>query len=325
MLRSRRSSSAWSTEPVAATFWENPVTVQVPATSANLGPGYDTLGLALSLFDEVSATVITGGLVVQVEGEAADDVPLDETHLVVTTMRRAFAAMDAEPSGLSVHCINRIPHARGLGSSSAAIVAGLWLARALVVDGDERLSNDELLALAAEIEGHPDNVAPCLLGGVTIAWTDATGEAHAVTRTAMEQVQAIAFIPSTGVATHAARGLLPATVPHGDAAFNVARSALVVDALTAEHNAGDRAALLLEATDDRLHQAQRASAMPESFALVGRLRADGVAAFISGAGPTVLALVCDVASRDRAHAQAPADFEVIDLDVAARGVTVIDG
>ncbi len=310
---------------MAATFWENPVTVEVPATSANLGPGYDTLGLALDLVDEVSATVTGAGLVVQVEGEGAEGVPLDESHLIIRTMRQAFEAMDAQPSGLSLHCINRIPHARGLGSSSAAIVAGLWLARALVVDGDERLSNDDLLALATRIEGHPDNVAPCLLGGLTVAWTDADGVGRAITRSVAPEVRAVAFIPADGVETEVARGLLPAEIPHADAAFNVARAALLVDALTADLDPDRRSALLLEATDDRLHQRQRSVAMPGSFALVEALRAAGLPAFVSGAGPTVLVLVLDQVQQDAATALAPPGFVTLPLALAPRGVTVIDG
>jgi homoserine kinase len=310
---------------VAATFWENPVTVEVPATSANLGPGYDTLGLALELVDEVSATVTGAGLVVQVEGEGAEGVPLDESHLIIRTMRQAFDAMDAQPSGLSLHCINRIPHARGLGSSSAAIVAGLWLARALVVDGDERLSNDDLLELATRIEGHPDNVAPCLLGGLTVAWTDADGVGRAISRTVSPEVRAVAFIPADGVETEVARGLLPAEIPHADAAFNVARAALLVDALTADMAVERRASLLLEATGDRLHQRQRSVAMPASFALVETLRQSGVPAFISGAGPTVLALVLDGIQEAAALSRAPGGFRALPLAVTPRGVTVIDG
>lgn len=336
MPKSRRSNSAWPTKPVAVTFWDNPVTAHVPATSANLGPGYDSFGLALDVMDEVSAAVTSGGLAVQVEGEGEGEVSLDESHLVVSTMREAFAAMDAHPAGLSVHCINRIPHARGLGSSSAAIVAGLWLARALVVDGDERLTNDALLALASRIEGHPDNVAPCLLGGFTIAWQDSDGVAHAVSRPVATGIAAVAFIPATGLNTRTARQLLPASVPHADAAFNVARAALLVEALTmsdasavrsgdASRAARDRAALLVEATDDRLHQAQRAVAMPESFSLVERLRAAGIPAFISGAGPTVLALTTHPAMSDVIRSIPAPDFRVLDVSMAERGVTIIDG
>jgi homoserine kinase len=325
--------SAWSTESVASAFWENPVTVAVPATSANLGPGFDCLGLALDLVDEVTVQVVGGGLAVEVEGEGAPDLSRDESHLVVSSMRQAFDAMEVSPAGLLVHCRNRIPHARGLGSSSAAIVAGLWAARACVVDGDERMSDADLLDLATRIEGHPDNVAPCLLGGLTLSWT-AGGATRAVSRP-VRDLRAVAVVPGEAVSTGMVRGLLPEAVPLGDAVFNAARTALLLDLLAGDGDDGrsivppsDRAALLLEATDDRWHQRQRSSAMPRSFALVEHLRSIGLAAFISGAGPTVLVLVTDDAAAStvaRAVATHLPDAAVTELAFDDRGARVLAG
>jgi homoserine kinase len=198
-------------------------------------------------------------------------------------MRAAFDALGVQPAGLRVECVNRIPQARGLGSSSAAIVAGVLLARALVVDGERRLDEAAVLRLAAEIEGHPDNVAPCLLGGFTVAWTEPSG-ARAVSLPVADGVRPTVFVPAERGLTSVARAALPSTVPHGDAASNAGRAALLVHALTAEP------ALLLPATVDRLHQDYRAEGMPATSALVSALRAADVAAVVSGAGPTVLAL-----------------------------------
>jgi homoserine kinase len=264
----------------------DPVTVSVPATSANLGPGFDALGLALNLNDIVTAQVARAGYTVEVTGEGAGEVSTGPDHLIIATMLRTFEALRVRPpKGLRLTCANRIPHARGLGSSSAAIVAGITLARALVdtTAGRSNLDDEAALRLAADIEGHPDNVAPCLLGGFTIAWTDADG-AHAVRRRVAAGVRPVVFVPSVRGLTAHARAALPTAVPHADAAFNAARAALLVHALTAAPD------LLLAATDDRLHQPYRAPSMPETARLVGRLRDAGVAAFVSGAGPSVLAL-----------------------------------
>ncbi|WBB79456.1 homoserine kinase [Micromonospora sp. WMMD882] len=272
-------------------FATGPVRVRVPATSANLGPGFDALGLALGLYDDVAAEVTAGGVRVGVTGQGAGELPHDDGHLVVTAMRAAFDVLGDQPAGLSVECVNRIPQARGLGSSSAAIVAGVLLARALVVDGTDRLDDAGALRLAAEIEGHPDNVAPCLLGGFTVAWTEPSG-ARAVSLTPAEGVCPTVFVPDERGLTATARAALPSTVPHADAALTAGRAALLVHALTAAPG------LLLPATEDRLHQHYRAAGMPATYELVSALRAAGVAAVVSGAGPTVLAL-----------AEPPADLE----------------
>ncbi|GAA2318442.1 homoserine kinase [Streptomyces kunmingensis] len=265
------------------------VRVRVPATSANLGPGFDALGLSLGLYDDVVVRVADSGLNIDIAGEGSETLPRDESHLLVRSLRTAFDLLGGQPRGLEIVCANRIPHGRGLGSSSAAIVAAVVAARAVTIGGDARLDDAALLELATEIEGHPDNVAPCLLGGFTIAWME-SGAGRAIRLDAAPSVVPVVFVPAKPVLTEMARGLLPRTVPHVDAAANAGRAALLVEALTR------RPELLLPATEDRLHQEYRAPAMPESAALVERLRADGVPAMISGAGPTVIALVEDGAA-----------------------------
>ncbi|MEE1927516.1 homoserine kinase [Streptomyces sp. TRM 70351] len=262
------------------------VRVRVPATSANLGPGFDALGLSLGLYDDVVVRVADSGLHIDIAGEGAQTVPRDERHLLVRSLRTAFDLLGGQPRGLEIVCANRIPHGRGLGSSSAAICAGIVAARAVTTGGPERLDDTALLELATEIEGHPDNVAACLLGGFTLAWTEG-GAARAIRMDPAPAVVPVVFVPGKPILTETARGLLPRTVPHVDAAANAGRAALLVEALTR------RPELLLSATEDRLHQEYRAPAMAGSVDLVNRLRAEGVPAVISGAGPTVLALAQD--------------------------------
>jgi homoserine kinase len=293
-----------------------PVRVVVPATSANLGPGYDALGLALDLHDELTAEVTDGDLEVTVEGEGAGTLALDETHLVVRSMWAGYAAMGVTPPGVRLHCRNAIPHARGLGSSSAAIVGGLALARALVADGDRKLPDAELVALAADLEGHPDNVAPAALGGFTIAGRE--GERWYAVRAPVDpRVRVVVFVPPFSLSTELARGLIPETVPHADAAADAGRAALLVAALAGapEH--------LLTATRDYLHQSYRRPAMPDSLALVDQLRADGVAAVVSGAGPTVLAFVTDGPDVADVADRCPEGWTARGLDVDGDGVRVV--
>ncbi|GAA2249682.1 homoserine kinase [Actinomadura luteofluorescens] len=298
--------------------------VRTPATSANLGPGFDSLGLALALYDDVEVEATDGGLSIEVDGEGAEVADRGERHLIVRVLRRTFDVLDdlagtgpARPEGLRLRCRNRIPHSRGLGSSSAAIVAGIVAARALHPAG-KLLDDAGALRLATEIEGHPDNVAPCLAGGLTVAWT-APGGARSV-RLEPQVRRVVAFVPEQRLATERARGLLPGTVPHGDAAANAGRAALLVAALTGGLDAG----ILLDATEDRLHQDYRAPAMPESAALVARLRDAGVPAVISGAGPTVLAFT--TASRvDSTDGPVGKGWHEHPLDVATRGAHVMTG
>jgi homoserine kinase len=258
------------------------VRVRVPATSANLGPAFDCAGLALTRHDVLEFTVLPSGLEVEISGVGAGELPTDESHLVVRAFRAACTELGWTPPGLRVAAVNTIPQGRGMGSSAAAVVAGVFGAWALCPDV-EVIDLGAVLRLVTELEGHPDNVAACLLGGATLSWMEPTG-ARAVRLDVDPQVLPVVLVPDTTLSTHVARGLLPELVPHSDAAFNAARSALLVHALTAEPS------LLLDATDDRLHQRQREAAMPDSVALVDRLRAAGHAAVVSGAGPSVLVL-----------------------------------
>jgi homoserine kinase len=258
------------------------VRVRVPATSANLGPGFDAFGLALGLYDDVVVRVADSGLHVDIAGEGADTLARDEKHLVVRSLRTAFDLLGGQPRGLEVVCANRIPHGRGLGSSSAAICAGIMAARAVTIGGPAVLDDTVLLELATEIEGHPDNVAACLLGGFTLAWR--TGDkVDAVRLPVSRDVTPVAFVPGSKSSTAKARRLLPDVVPHADAAVNAGRAALLVEAL------GRRTDLLMPATEDLLHQPYRAEAMPRSATLMKALRDKGIPAVVSGAGPTVLA------------------------------------
>lgn len=302
----------------AAGFVVGPVTVEVPATSANLGPGFDSLGLALDLHDTLVDEVTGSGLELELEGEGADRLPHDERHLVVRTMRRAFAALGGQPPGLRLRFTNRIPQSRGLGSSSAAIVGGLALARALV-PGGERLGDDALLRMANELEGHPDNVAPALFGGLVVAGQDGA-DVWAVPARLDPSVEVVVFVPPDGVSTEAARGLLPDTVAHADAAANAGRAALLIAAL------GGQTGQLLRATEDFLHQSYRSSAMPDSYDLVLRLRAEGIPAIISGAGPTVLAFTTTGPGELPARSPegwCPQGWQVRPLRVDHRGVRVV--
>jgi homoserine kinase len=305
---------------VTGTYVEGDVRVRVPASSANLGPGFDALGLALSLYDDVVGRITDEGFTVEVAGEGGSGgraVARDESHLVARTMRTAFAAMDVSPPGLSIKCHNAIPHSRGLGSSAAAIVAGLVLARALVVGGADRIDDAGLLGLATEIEGHPDNVAPCLLGGLTIAWL-AHGAARAVRRDLDPTVLPVVLIPPFTASTELARGLLPSPVPHAEAAFAAGRAALLVAALTGTPHA------LFDATEDRLHQAFRAPAMADSWQLLTQLRAAGHPAVVSGAGPSIFVPARDQAEADAVRAAAPLGWRAEQLEVDILGARVLE-
>lgn len=306
-----------------------PVRVRVPATSANLGPGFDSFGLALGCYDEVTARVTDHGLDVDVQGEGAGQLPLDENHLVVRAMRRGFDAHGSQPAGLAVRCVNRIPHGRGLGSSAAAIVAGTVAARVLsqAVDppGHRLGGNEADLTLAAEIEGHPDNVAACVLGGFTVAWSEpgperagrSTVRTSAVRLEPAPAIRPVALVPIHQLATEEARALLPDSVPHRDAAHTAARAALLVHAITT------RPDLLLSATDDRLHQPYRAPAMPVSHALVMELRKAGVPAVISGAGPTVLALASSAQTDLIAARATERGWSIYDCGIDRDGVRAV--
>ncbi|GAA0281400.1 homoserine kinase [Cryptosporangium japonicum] len=306
------------------TFVSSPVVVRPPATTANIGPGYDALGAALSWHDEIELAVVGSGLTVELAGEGVEDLPRDEQHLLVRAARAAFDRLGGQPPGLRLRCVNRIPQARGMGSSSAAVVGGIVAARGLVENGTELLDDAAALALAAEIEGHPDNVAPCLLGGVTIAWTDEeTGRAHATRMEPAAGVRPVICVPTTRGYTAASRGLLPAEVPHAAAAANAGRAALLVRALTAAPE------LLLPATRDWLHQDYRRPSMPVSLELVDALRAEGIPAVVSGAGPTVLAFAPTPSTNDveaiAMKTAGPGTFAVTAVDVSTAGAVAIRG
>lgn len=266
------------------------VLVKVPATTANLGPGFDTLGLALSLYDDLVVTVREGtGATVTVIGSGEGEVSTDETNLVVTAIAHTFAAYDQELPGLDLVARNAIPHGRGLGSSGAAIVAGIMAAKGLL-EGTVDIDSSALLSLATELEGHPDNVAPALFGGLTIAWMTDAGPQYKKLMV-HRGVSPLVVVPTTTLSTKLARSLQPASVPHEDAIFNVSRSALLIAALIQSPE------LLLVATEDRLHQSYRASAMPETDVLIRVLRGHGLPAVVSGAGPSILVLCSDPAQR----------------------------
>lgn len=263
--------------------------VAVAASSANLGPGFDSLGLALGLYDEVIVETVDSGLVVQVEGEGAGQVPLTSDHLVVQAILRGMREAGVQAPGMVVRCRNAIPHQRGLGSSAAAAVGGLAVVNGLVAQVDlPGLSQDQLIQLSSEFEGHPDNAAAAVLGGAVVSWTtDGAGGAvdYAAAGVRLHpDIHLFPAIPQLRSSTAETRALLPDQVSHRDARFNLSRAALLVVALT------ERPDLLLAATEDVLHQPQRAAAQPESAAFLDLLRRNGIAAVLSGAGPAVIAL-----------------------------------
>jgi homoserine kinase len=260
----------------------------VAASSANLGPGFDSLGLALSLYDEIDIETTESGLTVDVEGEGAGQVPLDSSHLVVRAIERGLRAGGVSVAGLKVRCRNEIPHSRGLGSSAAAVVGGLAAANGLVAQSDSMpLTEVDLIQLSSEFEGHPDNAAAAVLGGAVVSWTDNDGLVPRYAAAPLRvhpDIRLFSIIPQVRSSTAETRVLLPESVSHADASFNVSRVALLVVALT------ERPDLLLEATADRLHQPARAAAMPPSAEYIAILRRCGLAAVLSGAGPAVIAL-----------------------------------
>lgn len=294
------------------------VRVRVPATSANLGPGLDALGLALALHNDVEVGLSPSGATVAIDGEGSERFATGEGNLVVRSARAALESLGVPAPGLDLRCTNRIPGARGLGSSAAAIVAGV-AAGAGLASPQEQLDLDWALDLCARLEGHPDNVAACLLGGVTVAWCESDGRARAVRADPAPDLVAVVLVPPARVSTAEARTLLPPTVGLADAAHAAGRAALATLALTA------RSDLLFPATEDRLHQAYRAAAMPSTLELLGRLRARGLAATISGAGPSILVLAghTDLASVVAAITETGIDgFDVMALTPEPVGVQV---
>lgn len=309
--------------------------VHVPATSANLGPGFDALGLALSLYDETEARVTRGGVGIKVTGEGAGTAAEGERHLVVRAMRATFSLLGGQPPGIGLRCRNSIPHGRGLGSSAAAIVTGVLAARGLVTGGADQLPDEAVFRLAVQLEGHPDNVAACLRGSLTIAWTspapDPPGSApgppstsdvpHVLRLPVLSEISPVVCVPPGALSTATARAVLPDMVPHRDAVANAARSALLVAALTRDPT------VLFDATRDYLHQEYRAGVMPHTAGLIARLRAAGVAAMVSGAGPSVLALTVDGGFPgpdlvDSIAAETGIGWDISPLDIDRQGATL---
>ncbi|MFZ0226499.1 MAG: homoserine kinase [Mycobacterium sp.] len=260
----------------------------VAASSANLGPGFDSIGLALSLYDEIIVETTHSGLTVEVEGEGAGELVLGAGHLVVRAVERGLQAAGVGVLGMTVRCRNAIPHSRGLGSSAAAVVGGLAAVNGLLAQsGSTPLNQVELIQLSSEFEGHPDNAAAAVLGGAVVSWTEPNGSPPAYSAAPVRlhpDIRLFPAIPGQRSSTAEARVLLPAQVSHEDARFNVSRAALLVVALT------ERPDLLMAATEDVLHQPQRAPAMPSSAEYLRLLRRYKVAAVLSGAGPAVIAL-----------------------------------
>ncbi|KUI33322.1 homoserine kinase [Mycobacterium sp. GA-2829] len=263
-------------------------TATVAASSANLGPGFDSLGLALSLYDEIVVETVESGLTVTVEGEGAGQVALDSSHLVVRAIEAGLRATGCTAPGMVVRCRNDIPHSRGLGSSAAAVVGGLAAANGLVAQTDSPpMTVEQLVQISSAFEGHPDNAAAAVLGGAVVTWTEGSGAQARYSAAPLRlhpDIHLFPAVPQVRSSTAETRVLLPEQVSHTDARFNLSRAALLVVALT------ERPDLLMAATEDVLHQPQRAAAMPASAEFLRVLRGCGVAAVLSGAGPAVLAL-----------------------------------
>ena len=280
--------------------------MRVPASSANLGPGFDSIGCALGVWDTCRARVTsTPGLSVAVAGEGAGSVPLDATHLVHRAMVVAWGELGVEPpAGLALDCTNEVPHGRGMGSSATAIVTGIVAAQALA-DVSAGATGDAVdltfaNSLASRLEGHPDNASASVYGGFTLSWSD---DEQASTTTVHlpvhPDVVPVVFAPDVQLSTAKARSVLPQQVRLADAAANSARSALLAHAIgfAPEH--------LLAATKEWLHQEARRPSYAASMSLVDRLRSRGHAAVISGAGPSVLVLARrEHVEEVRAHGEA---------------------
>ena len=260
----------------------------VAASSANLGPGFDSLGVALGRYDEILVETIDAGLVIEIEGEGAGHVPHSHEHLVVRAIHRGLLAAGADAPGLFVRCRNAIPHSRGLGSSAAAVVGGLAAANGLLAQADLTPHTEtQLIQLSSEFEGHPDNASASVLGGAVVSWTDTHTDPPTYAAAPLRlhpDIHLFPGIPEVRSSTAETRVLLPEQVSHMAARFNLSRAALLVVALT------ERPDLLMAATEDALHQPARAPAMPASAEYLQFLRRCGIPAVLSGAGPSVLAL-----------------------------------
>ncbi len=256
--------------------------VRVPATTANLGPAFDCIGMAFDIWNDV-VIKSSDRFVLTVEGSGLEDLPKDRTNLVAKAFFSCFNEIGTEAPSVAIHCTNRIPIARGLGSSAAAIVAGLKAANHL---SKNQLSTSELLDLAVRMEGHADNVGSALLGGAQIAITDGYSTTTA-TVDLPKELRAVLFIPSFTISTDKARGILPANIPIADAIFNVGRAALLVNALSS-----GRLDDLRKATEDKIHQPYREPLFPAAKVIMREaLMTEALGAFVSGSGPTIVVLV----------------------------------
>lgn len=254
--------------------------VKVPASSGNLGPGFDSMGMAHDVWDEVSATLTTGASRVVILGEGSQTLPKDESHLIVKTMHETLERLGAPTPGVDLVCRNNIPHGKGMGSSAAALTAGVMLVRELL-GAPEAFTKEEVLNIVAGYEGHPDNAAPAIYGGATVSWREGEGYKTAQLPV-LKSVKTTLLVPDEVLLTTTARAVLPEKVPLVDAAFNASRSALMVYALTQDPE------LLFAATEDRLHQQYRAESMAHTAAVLAALREAGWPAIVSGAGPSIL-------------------------------------
>lgn len=286
----------------------------VAASSANLGPGFDSLGIALGRYDNLTVETTDAALIIEVEGEGAGQVSDDWDHLVAAALQRGLVAAGCRAGGLIIRCHNTIPHSRGLGSSASAVVGGLGLANALVAQTDRSpLDSDQLVQIASEFEGHPDNASASVLGGAVVSWTErqAGGPRYGAARLRLHpEIRLFSAIPEVRSSTAEARVLLPDHVSHTDARFNLSRAALLVVALT------ERPDLLMPATEDVLHQPQRAASMRPSAELMHFMRDNGVPAVLSGAGPSVLVLTAgDALPADALEFGAARGFAVTEMSV----------
>jgi homoserine kinase len=305
------------------TFKATMAQVSVPASSANIGPGFDSFAIALEMRDRYAAQILDDeSFDVDVTGEGADQVKKDAKNLIIKSMMRGFEHMGGKPRGIALRALNVIPHGRGLGSSASAIVGGLALARSLVLTGEQYMSDEDLITLATELEGHPDNVAAAFYGGATIAWLESkinsegvsSNVGRAVSLKVNDRIKALLLVPENQLSTAKARKLLPESISHQDAVLNSSRTALLVHALA------ERPDLLFTATEDLLHQKYREEAMPKSIALVEKLRGAGLAAVVSGAGPSVMVLYSGAEDEiDQIQSVSPG-FTAMKLAIAKTGV-----
>jgi homoserine kinase len=299
--------------------------IKVPATSANLGPGFDCAGIAVGLYDELEIRTTGAGFSAEIEGEGHNYLPTDARHLIITHIRERLSQLGWHLPGLKLKAINRIPHSRGLGSSAAAHIAAALAVKALLPP-DCDITSDHLLQWASEAEGHPDNVAPAVYGGLTFSWHEPaeTGKTYrSLKLIPHSQITPVVAIPAKPLSTAAARTLLPSTVPYREAVANASRAALLAPAMTTNPE------MLLAATEDWLHQQYRAPSMPETLEHVDALRAEGHAAVVSGAGPTLCVFAADTHESDvvvtklrQRAAKSSQHWDIRILPIATEGATI---